>query len=100
MNCRQRTLIQYESYLRVICSEFGETDITRILHQDIEDWLEESDWSPRTKKNYLVTFTTLLNYAVGKGSRPNNPVAGIGAPSSMIGLWIYSRLNRPRCCCA
>jgi integrase len=80
MNCRPRTLVQYESYLRVICAEFGKIDTTRILRADIEDWLEESDWSPRTRKNYLVTFTTLLNYAVGKGYRPNNPAAGIERP--------------------
>jgi site-specific recombinase XerD len=80
MNCRPRTLVQYESYLRVICEEFGKTDAARILRTDIEDWLEESDWSPRTRKNYLVTFTTLLNYAVGKGYRSDNPAAGIERP--------------------
>jgi len=80
MNCRPRTLVQYESYLRVICGEFGKTDIARILREDIEDWLEESDWSPRTRKNYLVTFTTVLNYAVGKGYRLDNPAAGLERP--------------------
>ncbi len=80
MNCRPRTLVQYESYLRVICAEFGKTDAASILREDIEDWLEESDWSPRTRKNYLVTFTTLLNFAVGKRYRPDNPAAGIARP--------------------
>ena len=80
MNCRERTLVQYESYLRVICTEFGETDVTRIIRQDIEDWIEESDWSPRTRKNYLVTLTTLLNHAVGRGYRADNPAAGIARP--------------------
>jgi len=80
MNCRPRTIVQYESYLRVICGDFGRTDITRILRQDIEDWLEESDWSPRTRKNYLVTLTTILNFAVGKGYRPDNPAASIDRP--------------------
>jgi integrase len=80
MNCRPRTLVQYESYLRVICGEFGKTDITRILRQDIEDWLEESDWSPRTRKNYLVTFSTILNFAAAKGYRADNPAASIDHP--------------------
>jgi site-specific recombinase XerD len=80
MNCRPRTLVQYESHLRVICAEFGKTEVARILRADIEDWLEESDWSPRTRKNYLVTFTTLLNYAVGKQYRSDNPAAGIERP--------------------
>lgn len=80
MNCRPRTIVQYESYLRVICMDFGKVDVTRILRQDIEDWLEESDWSPRTRKNYLVTFTTILNFAVGKGYRTDNPAARIDRP--------------------
>jgi len=80
MNCRPRTLVQYESYLRVICEDFGQTDTTRITREDIEDWLEEADWSARTRKNYLVTFTTLLNYAVARGYRPDNPAAGIERP--------------------
>jgi integrase len=80
MNCRPRTILQYESYLRVICTEFGKVDVTRILRQDIEDWLEESEWSPRTRKNYLVTLTTILNFAMAKGYRPDNPAATIDRP--------------------
>jgi integrase len=80
MNCRPRTIVQYESYLRVICTDFGKVDVTRILRQDIEDWVEESEWSPRTRKNYLVTLTTILNFAVGKGYRAENPAAGIDRP--------------------
>jgi site-specific recombinase XerD len=80
MNCRPRTIVQYESYLRVICADFGKVDVTRILRQDIEDWVEESEWSPRTRKNYLVTLTTILNFAVAKGYRADNPAATIGRP--------------------
>ena len=80
MNCRPRTMVQYESYLRVICSTFGKSDVKKILRQDIEDWLEESDWSPRTRKNYLVTLTTILNFAAGKGYRADNPAATIDRP--------------------
>jgi len=80
MNCRPRTLVQYESYINVICEEFGKTDSAGIRREDLEDWLEESDWSPRTRKNYLVTFTTLLNFAVSKGYRSDNPAATIQRP--------------------
>jgi integrase len=80
MNCRPRTLVQYESYLGVICAKFGKTEVPGILRQDIEDWLEEADWSPRTRKNYLVTICALLNFAVGKGYRNDNPAARIERP--------------------
>jgi len=100
MNCRPRTLVQYESYLRVLCADFGKVDVTSILRQDIEDWLEESDWSPRTRKNYLVTLTTILNFAVNKGYRANNPAASIDRPSSMIARSAYSAWSRREGCCA
>jgi len=80
MNCRPRTLVQYESYLRIICLEFGKIAVGKMLRQDIEDWLEESGWSPRTRKNYLVTLTTILNFAMGKGYRADNPAANIERP--------------------
>jgi site-specific recombinase XerD len=80
MNCRPRTLVQYESYLRVICTEFGKIEAGKITREDIEDWFEESDWSPRTRKNYLVTLTTLLNFAVAKKYRTDNPAASIERP--------------------
>ncbi len=80
MNCRPRTIVQYESYLRVICTDFRKVNVTRILRQDIEDWLEESEWSPRTRKNYLVTLTTILSFAVAKGYRADNPAASIDRP--------------------
>ena len=80
MNCRPRTLVQYESYFRVICQEFGKVDVAKILRPDIEDWLEESGWSPRTRKNYLVTMTTVLNFAMANGYRADNPAANIDRP--------------------
>ena len=80
MNCRPRTLVQYESYLNVICLEFGKTEVSKLCRQDIEDWLEESDWSPRTRKNYLVTMTTVMNYALGKGYCAGNTAASIDRP--------------------
>jgi integrase len=80
MNCRPRTIIQYESYLKVICEEFGGGDSAKIRREDVEDWIEESHWSPRTRKNYLVTLTTLFNFAVGKGYRTDNPAAAIQRP--------------------
>ncbi len=80
MNCRPRTIVQYESYLKVICEEFAGTDSAKIQREDVEDWIEESHWSARTRKNYLVTLTTLLNFAVGKGYRVDNPAATIQRP--------------------
>lgn len=40
----------------------------------------ESEWSPRTRKNYLVTLTTILSFAMAKGYRVDNPAASIDRP--------------------
>ena len=80
MNCRIRTLVQYESYLRVIAEEFGKAFVTEITTPDIEDWLEESDWAVRTKRNYLVTIGTVLDFALKRGYIAQNPTIGIARP--------------------
>ncbi len=80
LNCRERTIVQYESYFRVIGEEFGNSDVNQMQRQDIEDWLAESEWSPRTRRNYLVTLTTVLGFAVSKGYRTENPALGISRP--------------------
>lgn len=80
MNCRATTLSQYQSNLRVICERFGSTDIALLARDDIEDWLEDSTWSPRTRRNYLVTLTTLINFAIHKGLRLDNPAATVERP--------------------
>jgi integrase len=80
MGVRPRTLVQYESYLRSINEEFGDSPIADIERASIEDWLAESDWSPRSRKNYLVTLTTLLNFAQDREYCPGNPASRIERP--------------------
>ena len=63
-DCKARTLVQYESYFKVIKEELGDVNLNELRRADIEDWLSETDWSPRTRKNYLVTLTTIYNFAV------------------------------------
>ena len=80
MNCRARTIVQYESYLRVIAEEFGASFVHEIARADIEDWLEESEWAVRTKRNYLVTFGTILDFALKRGYVSANPTTQISRP--------------------
>jgi len=80
MGVRPRTLVQYESYLRSINEEFGDSPIADLEREKIEDWLAESDWSPRTRKNYLVTLSTILNFAQDREYCPANPASRIERP--------------------
>ena len=63
-DCKARTITQYESYFKVIKEKFGEVNLSELKRADIKDWLAETDWSPRTRKNYLVTLTTVFNFAI------------------------------------
>jgi len=80
MGVRSRTYTQYESHLRIINEEFGELPIADVERSHIEDWLSESEWAARTRKNYLVTFTTLLNFCQDRELCPGNPAARIERP--------------------
>ena len=37
--------MQYVSYLRVICEEFGKSSAASIKREDIEDWIENIPFS-------------------------------------------------------
>jgi len=79
-DCKPRTIVQYESYFKVIKEELGDVKINDLKRSDIEDWLSETEWSPRTRKNYLVTLTTIFNYAVKRDYCAENPAAIIERP--------------------
>ncbi len=77
---RPRTYTQYESYLRVLSGEFGGETISLISRSDLEDFFTESDWSPRTRLNYMVTLSTLFTFAQDREYCPANPAAKIARP--------------------
>jgi integrase len=80
IGCKQSTLTQYRSYMKVICEEFGATKAAVVVQPDLEDWLSESDWAPRTRKNYLVTLMTFFEWARDRGYIVRNPVERIPKP--------------------
>jgi integrase len=73
MGVRARTLTQYESYLRTIGERFGKQSMNEIRRGEIEDWLSESDWSKRTRNNYVSTFSTLFLFARDRDYCSENP---------------------------
>ena len=51
-----------------------------ITREDLEEWLDESDWAARTKCNKLTTLTTYYTFAIEKGFCNVNPVTNIKRP--------------------
>jgi integrase len=80
IGCRAQTLRQYRSYMKVFCEEFGSSKAATVAQAEIEDWLSESDWAPRTRKNYLVTLVTLFEWARERNYVVVNPAARIPKP--------------------
>jgi len=77
MGVRRRTLTQYESYLRTIAERFGGQSINEIRRAGIEDWLSESEWSKRTRNNYVSTLSTLFLFARDRDYCSENPAGKI-----------------------
>lgn len=80
MGVRPRTYVQYESYLRVLGEEFDAQPISQISRNDLEDFFAESEWSPRTRLNYMVTLSTIFGFAQDRDYCPANPAAKIDRP--------------------
>ena len=80
IGCKEKTLSQYRSYMNVICEEFGSTKMAGTVQADLEDWLSESHWAPRTRKNYLVTLMTFFEWARDRGYIVTNPAERIPKP--------------------
>ncbi len=77
MGVRPRTLTQYESYLRTIGERFGNRLISEVRSGEIEEWLAESDWSKRTRNNYVSTLSTLFIFASDRDYCLGNPAERI-----------------------
>lgn len=80
MGVRPRTYVQYESYLRVLGEEFDDEPISQIKRSDLEDFFTESEWSARTRLNYMVTLSTIFGFALDRDYCPANHAAKIDRP--------------------
>ena len=80
MKCKTTTLRNYRSAIKILNEEFGAVEIHDIRKADIEDWIAESEWEPRTRKNYIVTLTTIFNYAIDSEYCATNPAERVPRP--------------------
>lgn len=75
-----RYLGQIRSSLGHFCASFGRQAVDTITPQDVERWLTRPEWSPRTRRNYLVDVATLCNWLVRRGALARSPCAGVEKP--------------------
>lgn len=79
-NLKSRTITQYESDLSIYGERFGASQMTGVVRDDIEEWLDEADWSARTRRNKLTTLATFYNFGIDRGFCTVSPVERIKRP--------------------
>jgi len=77
---RPRTLVAYRSAFRVLGEGFDSEPISQITTNDLEEYLADQEWMPRTRKNYMVTLSTLFTFAQSRDYCPSNPMVKIPRP--------------------
>jgi site-specific recombinase XerD len=98
---KPRSRTHYGTYLKHIRAwdescEPSHPDPTRITRADVEAMLSLWDKQPVTKRHVRKTFRLIMEQAISKGWRTDNPVAGIRlrrGKRSKVGVWEEDDIN-------
>jgi integrase len=61
--CKPRTLANYRSFLNVGNDRWGDELVSEIRLREIEAWVADGEWEPRTRRNYLASMSAVLGFA-------------------------------------
>lgn len=82
MKRSEKTVRDLESRLvNTFAAEFGERRLSEIAKQEIEEWLNDEEWEPRTRINYHTKVSQLFNFALRNGWVNANTTEQIDRPS-------------------
>jgi integrase len=77
-----------DRYLRALRNSLGkfiQVRANQFIHeitvQDVEKFMHNAEWSPRTQRGYVADVRTLFNFAVRRGLLKSNPAAGVELPT-------------------
>ena len=86
-NCKPRYVANLQSQLGLVRDDFGSAMIDAVTKSQLERFLDgltgkdgDSPATPKSRINYIITLTALLNYAVEEGWRGENPAEKIRRP--------------------
>jgi integrase len=76
---------KYLKMLRVTLRSFaggkrGQMLLTDVTASDVEAWLHNSNWAPRTQKGYVSDVRTMYNWGIRRGLCRLNPAAAVELP--------------------
>lgn len=79
-DCKNSTLRDYETSVRVLNRQFGDRRIEEITSEEIERWNAEKPGSNRTRQKYLVIIGAIFRRAMKLYGLPRNPVDTVERP--------------------
>ena len=65
--------------------DFKNTTLHEVTRDEVEDWLEEENFSKVTRRNYIRDLHILFKFALERGWTSVNPIAGIEKPDNKTG---------------
>jgi integrase len=77
---RDRTIGELKARFKAFADDFPDSRLNDLTSEDIADWIDEADWSGRTKVNYLTKISQLFNYAIKHHWADTNPVEQVDRP--------------------
>jgi integrase len=79
-NCKPRTVDNYRSFVNVANERWSEELINEIKLPEIESWVTDGEWEPRTRRNYLASMTAVLGFAMDRKYCADNPAKKASRP--------------------
>jgi integrase len=61
---RDRTISELKSRLATFSDDLPDRRLAGITVEELEEWLDQEDWSPRSRINYLTKISRLYNYTL------------------------------------
>jgi integrase len=62
-NLKPRTLSDYRHRLKTFAEDFGDERLSDVTLDELKEWVQDDDWNPRTRFNFLSKISQLYNYA-------------------------------------
>ena len=79
--CSAAYLQVQSSMLGALKKDLGERKVHTIMSLDLEKWIDgHADWSPRTRRNYQRSLSTLWEFTVRKKYANHNPLESLDDP--------------------
>ncbi len=79
-NKRPRTIADLKHRLNTFAADFGDRRISEISSNELEEWVFDDAWAPRTQTHFITKISQLYNFAKRKKWVDSNLAADIDHP--------------------